>query len=151
MKLSRPVQLIVIGIVVLAAVFILLVKDQQGKDKPQAAAPAAGSSSALPEAQLNRAVQAGKPVLAFFHSNSCEQCIIMIDTVKQVYPEFSQSVALVDVNVYDPSNEALMRSAKVQFIPTLVFYDAKGQTEIHVGVMEADALREHLADLGGVQ
>ena len=146
MKLSRPIQFILVGIVVLTAVFILLVKDQ-----PQAAAPAPGSSSALPAAQLDRAVQAGKPALVFYHSDSCEQCLIMIDTVKQVYPEFSTSVALIDVNVYDPDNEALLRTARIQLIPTLVFFDAKGQTETHVGVMEAGALRTRLATLVGAQ
>ena len=29
----------------------------------------------------------------------------MIETVEQVYPEFADSIALVDVNVYDERNE----------------------------------------------
>jgi thiol:disulfide interchange protein len=145
-KSSRPLQLIIVGIVTLAAVFILLVKEQ-----PQAAAPSVGSSGALPEAQLDRALKASQPALAFFHSNSCEQCIIMIDTVKQVYPEFSSSVALVDVNVYDPENEALLRAARIQFIPTLVFYNQEGQAEMHVGVMDPDALRARLSRLSEEQ
>ena len=141
---SRPLQLTIVGVVILVAVFILMVKD-----KPQAAAT--GSSSALPQAQLDRAIQAGKPALAFYHSNSCDQCIIMIDIVEQVYPEFSKTVALVDVNVYDPENEALLRSARIQFIPTLVFYNAQGQADTHVGVMEAGVLQTRLTELGGAQ
>ncbi len=143
-KPSQLLQLLIISSVILLALVVLALKD-----RPQPETPA--SSSTLPEAQLERALSAGKPALAFFHSNSCEQCIIMIDTVKQVYPEFSSSVALVDINVYDPNNEALIRKVRLQFIPTLVFYDHDGQEQTHVGVMETEALRQRLMALAGAQ
>lgn len=138
-----PQYLILAGVILLALVVLAL------KDRSQPEVPA--STSALPAAQLERALSAGKPALAFFHSNNCEQCIIMIETVDQVYPEFNGSVDLVDINVYDPKNEPLLKKVGLQFIPTLVFYDRSGRAQTHVGVMEADTLRQRLTSLTGVQ
>jgi thiol:disulfide interchange protein len=141
--LHLPQYLILAGIILLASVVLAL------KDRSQPEVPA--STRALPAAQLERALSAGKSALVFFHSNNCEQCIIMIETVDQVYPEFVGSVDLVDVNVYDPKNEPLLKKVGLQYIPMLVFYDHAGQTQKHIGVMEPDSLRQHLEDLAGEQ
>jgi thiol:disulfide interchange protein len=95
----------------------------------------AGSLEELPEAQLARAIQDGQPVLAFFHSNNCRQCVVMIDTVDQVYPEFADQVALVDIDVYDARNTKLMKAVRLQYIPTLIFYDRTGNGQVSVGAM----------------
>jgi hypothetical protein len=63
----------------------------------------------LPEVQLMRALDAGTPALAFFHSSICDSCKEMTAIVAEVYPEFAGSVALVDVDVYDERNKALLR------------------------------------------
>lgn len=142
-KTSRLAQFLTVGGVILLAVVVLALKDH-----PQTQIM---DSSALPEAQLERALSAGIPALAFFHSNNCEQCLIMIKTVEQVFPEFASSIALVDVNVYDPNNEPLLRKVRLQYIPTLIFFDRKGQGKIHVGVMQPDVLHQQLNDLVGEQ
>lgn len=113
----------------------------------EAAALAQSSPVLLPEAQLDQLLAEGKPVFAFFHSNNCVQCIRMIEIVEQVYPDFSDAVPLVDVNVYDERNGNLLRRVGLRFIPTLVFVDRAGQGETHVGVMEPQALREQLQAL----
>ncbi len=133
----------IIGLLLVAGAILAL------KDQSQAEIPA--STSALPEAQLARALSTGKPALAFFHSNNCEQCIIMIETVDQVFPQFADTVDLIDVNVYDPKNEPLLKKVGLQYIPTLVFYDRSGQAQTHVGVLEAGALRQRLTSLAGAQ
>lgn len=143
-KLSRLPQFLILGGVILLAVMILALK----QDKTPAGASST-STSALPEAQLDRALQAGEPVLAFFHSNDCQQCIVMIDVVAQVYPEFENTVTLVDINVYDERNTALLNRVGLQYIPTLIFYDHTGKEQIAVGVMEAEILRQTLAALAG--
>ena len=71
----------------------------------------------------------------------------MMDTVAQVYPEFTDSVTLVDVNVYDEQNQALLKRVELQYIPTLIFFDRSGQGEVSVGVMEAEQLKQTLASL----
>jgi len=140
-KPSRLPQFLAIVGVALLVVAILVFKE-----KPQAATPAANPNES-PQAQLDRALQAGQPTLAFFHSNNCQQCIVMMETVAQVYPEFVDSITLVDINVYDENNQALLQRVRLQYIPTLVFYDHTGQGQVSVGVMEAEQLRQTLAAL----
>lgn len=143
-KPSRWPQILIISGIFLSALVILALKDRSQPEAP-------ASTSALPEAQLERALSAGEPVLAFFHSNNCEQCIIMIETVDQVFPEFAASIDLIDVNVYDPKNEPLLQKVRLQYIPTLVFFDQTGQSQTHVGVMEAEVLQQRLSSLKGAQ
>ena len=143
-KPSRLPQLLILGGVILLALFVLALKDGSQPEAPT-------NSSDLPQAQLDAALNAGKPALAFFHSNNCEQCIIMVETVGRVFPEFSDSVTLVDIDVYDPNNEPLLHKVVLQYIPTLIFYDQHGQGQTYVGVMAADVLRERLIALAGAQ
>lgn len=144
-KKSRTSQfaqlLIVSGVLLLVAVILVL------KGRPGTTAPA--SSAGLPEAQIDQAISSGEPTLAFFHSDNCEQCLIMIDIVERVFPEYAGSVNLVDVDVYDPNNKPLLRRIGLQYIPTLVFFDRDGGLQSFVGVMEADALRQQLSLLAG--
>jgi thiol:disulfide interchange protein len=141
---SRLRQYLIIGGVIILAIQILVFKQDQD--------PGASSSDnpdRIAEIQLNRALQAGQPTLAFFHSNNCHQCIVMMETVGQVYPEFSSSVAMVDVNVNDENNAALLERVGIQFIPTLIFYNHTGEEQVSVGVIEAEQLRQTLAALAG--
>jgi len=140
-KPSRlPQFLAILGVVVLVlAVFIF-------KEIKQEASPTADPNMS-DEVKLDRALADHQPVLAFYHSNNCKQCLIMIETVNDVYPEFSTSLVLVDVNVYDPKNQNLLQRVGLQFIPTLIFYNRDGQAQTQVGVIEAEQLRQTLAAL----
>lgn len=114
-------------------------------------APAAAQPDELPEAQLEHLLTAGRPTLAFFHSNNCVQCIKMMGVVEQVYPEFDDSVALVDVNVYDNRNASLLQRARIQAIPTQIFFDRTGQGMVVMGAMTPDQFRERMQALAGGQ
>jgi thioredoxin-like negative regulator of GroEL len=126
---------IIAGVVILAAAVLLL------KEKPQAPEPV---SSIPPEAQLEQALAAGQPVLAFFHSYTCYQCTVMMEIVADVYPEFSGSITLVDVDVYDDQNISLLNRAQIRTIPTVILFDRLGQGQVYLGVMEPGQLREGL-------
>lgn len=140
---SRMPQFFILGgLLVLAAAILVL------KEKPQPVA-LLSNSDMLAEAQLDLALESRQPVLAFFHSNNCQQCLIMVDTVAQVYPQFQDAVALVDIDVYDEQNLALLRRVRLQYIPTLIFFDRNGQAEPYIGVMEASQLSSMLAALSG--
>jgi thiol:disulfide interchange protein len=142
-KPSRlPQYLALGGFIVLVFVVLAL------KDKPQQAISSPGEAP-LPEAQLAAALAEKRPVLAFIHSDTCVQCSMMMDTVAQVFPGFKESITLVDIDVYDPLNEPLLRRLRVRFIPTLIFYDQAGQSEMNVGVMEAEQLNQVLTALAG--
>jgi len=156
---------ILVGMLLLIGV-VLIVKVQKPsanaptvvQDKAATVPPAAATAvsaqpsptpALLPEAQLDQFLAAGKPTLAFFHSTTCVSCIKMTQIVQQVYPEFVDYVALVDVNVYDKRNASLLRRARIRAIPTLIFIDRTGQGQGYMGVMEPDALREQLQALAG--
>lgn len=138
---NLPRILIVVGVIALAAVVLLL--KVIGEDQPQATAV----SAVLPAEQLQNALDEGRPTLAFFHSNTCQQCIDMMGIVNQVYPEFDTSVVLVDVNIYDERNRPLLEQVGLQYIPTLIFYDHTGQEQVSVGVMQSEELRQTLIAL----
>lgn len=123
---------------------------------PAAASPRASAAAVLfgpvapaelPEVQLMRALENGRPTLAFFHSQTCDSCKEMTAIVQEVYPAFAGSVALVDVDVYDERNAGLLRSIGVRAIPTVVFFDHTGAGKMQIGVMPADDLRQVLSDL----
>lgn len=137
-----PQALAIGGLLLLIAAVLLL------KPGSQAAEPSANSGESA-QMQLDRALQEQQPTLAFFHSDNCQQCIDMMQIVAQVYPEFTDSVTLVDINVYDPANETLLKRVGLQYIPTLIFYDRSGKDQVSVGVMEAEQLRQTLAALAG--
>ena len=105
----------------------------------------------LPEAHVERMLADGQPMLVFFHSTSCAQCIEMTKIVGQVYPEFETQVALVNVNVYDERNRSLLQRAGIRVIPTLVFFDRGGTGKgfTSTGVMAAEQLKGVLTKLSG--
>lgn len=140
---SKAKSLLVLGVVILVGAIVLL--------KLQAPAtaqmpPAAGQ---LPEVQLSSALEAGRPVLGFFHSNNCASCIEMIGIVNQVYPAFSKEIVLVDVNVYDPLNENLLRQEQIRVIPTMIFFGENGEKQTVMGVMQPEQLHAQLDALRG--
>ncbi|MGC9399269.1 MAG: thioredoxin fold domain-containing protein [Anaerolineae bacterium] len=111
---------------------------------PEDLEPRPGES---PEAHLDRLLEEGQPIFAFFHSNTCYQCIEMDKSVQEVYPDFAGQVALVDVNVYDEANGPLLQRAEIRVIPTLIFIDRTGQGTGATGVMPAEQLQEALTSL----
>ena len=113
-KTVHPQHFIALGVVILLVIAVLLLKDSS---KPEAAA----STGVLPEQQLEMAVRAGRPALAFFHSNTCDQCLQMIETVEEVFPEFVDSVDLVDVNVYELEKRAPAGSRRRGIYPHACF------------------------------
>lgn len=133
-----PKVLILAGIVVLVVVVFLIKNQPSMSDSPV--------DESL-QAQFDRYLQERKPILAFFHSTNCHSCIVMMDTVARVYPEFNTEVGLVDVKVYDLQNEGFVRRERISSIPTLVFIDRNGQRKISIGILEADQLRQRLQTL----
>jgi thiol-disulfide isomerase/thioredoxin len=131
------------GWLIFAGLFILIAAVFLLKEKPKA--PAIQAAGETPQIQLERALEAGQPVLAFYHSNNCQSCIDMIAVVNQIYPEFSDDVILVDVDVYDTRNQPLLKAVGLRYIPTQMLYDRSGSKQTVVGVMQPDQLREALA------
>ncbi len=135
---------------ILATATLPVIGEKQATAVPAESAGPTPTTAALsdsPEAQLDRLLAAGKPTLAFFHSNNCVQCIKMMEVVAQVYPEFKGSVALVDVNVYDKANTKLLQVAGIRAIPTQIFYDSAGKAQVVLGAMDPEEFRAYLRSL----
>lgn len=162
---QRLIQIVIIAGVVLVAAGLLLLKNRTAE--PAAVAPPqhrlgagvatlqvpagdeiqdtlAALPGELPQAHLERLLAAGQPTLAFFHSNNCAQCTKMMKIVADVYPEFEGSVALVDVDVYDPQNRELLVQAQIHSIPTQIFYNAAGEGKLTVGALPTQVFRTYM-------
>jgi thioredoxin-like negative regulator of GroEL len=138
----RPRTLLLVGLL-LAVIVILTIK---GRLAPQAAdTPVAPGDT--PAAQLAQARAAGLPTLVFFHSTTCESCVYMSETIAAVWPTYRDQVALVDVNVYDQQNAALLQAEQIRVIPTMVFIDATGQRQVEIGPMQPELLQQRLTAL----
>jgi thiol:disulfide interchange protein len=134
----RPLALL--GVVLIAAI-ILFIKNQPEKAVPANSEPA--------EVQLDYYLGEQMPTLAFFHSNNCHSCLVMVEMVELIHPEFAEHVALVDIDVYDPRNQNLLRNVGITTIPTMVFVNAKGEAEVITGIMEEAQLRQELQNIMG--
>lgn len=137
---NPPTLMILTGIaLVLVAVFTL-----KNNNNPS-------TSAALLEAQLDEALAAKHPTFVFLHSTDCIPCKAMMDTVSEVYPDFQDSVVLIDVDIYDQSNKNLMQRERLQSIPTLVFYDEQGRRQVFIGAMPSDQFRDVMTQLAAGQ
>lgn len=135
-KLPAPLILAEIVLLIVAVIFL-----KNGNDAPTTA----GSL----ENQLDRALQKKDPTFVFLHSTDCIPCMEMMDVVAEVYPEFDDSVVLIDVDVYDQQNANILRRESLQAIPTLVFYDDQGRRKMHIDVLQPDQLRAVLLEISG--
>ena len=139
-KQQPPTLLILAGIaLLLIAVFAL----KSGGDS-------SASTNSL-ETQLDQALKDGRPIFVFLHSLDCIPCKEMMATVAEVYPDFQDSVVLIDVDIYDQNNQNILRRERLQSIPTLVFYDAKGKRQMMIGAMPPDQFRQTLTQLAAGQ
>ena len=135
-----PTVLIIAGILVIASV-ILILKNSSDSTRIQA--------DELPETKFDRSLEGKRPIFVFFHSTNCQLCIEMIQNVDKIYPEFKDSVVLVDVNVYDESNKQILLRFNIHSIPTLAFIDRNGDGKLSIGVMSPNQLRDQLLLLAG--
>lgn len=103
------------------------------------------------EAQLDESLAANRPTFVFLHSLDCIPCKEMMGTVADVYPDFQESVVLIDVDVYDRNNQNILRRERLQSIPTLVFYDAQGTRQVFIGAMPSEQFRDVMAQLAAGQ
>jgi thiol:disulfide interchange protein len=138
-KRKRPTRKQPPTLLILAGIALLLIAVFALKSGDNSSASAASL-----EAQLDQALKDGRPTFVFLHSLDCIPCKEMMGVVADVYPEFQDSVVLIDVDVYDQRNTNILRRERLQVIPTLVFYDAQGKRQTFVGVMQAEQLRDTL-------
>ncbi len=128
---------IILVLVVAGAIFLHKITSQEPELQ----------TAEMPEAQLDRLLEEGKPIFLFVHSNNCYSCIEMMKVVDQVYPDYAPFIEIVDVDVYDPRNANLLRRANIYAIPTQVFINRFGMGEVAMGLMKPEQLRQQLDSL----
>ena len=143
-KFKRPTHKQTPTLLMLAGIALLLVAVFVFKSSGQSS-----TSSAALETQLDQALESKRPTFVFLHSLDCIPCKEMMGVVANVYPEFQDSVALIDVDVYDERNANILRRENLQSIPTLVFYDDKGARQMFIGAMPPEQFRTTLQALVG--
>jgi len=141
-KRNRPIRKNPPTLLILAGIALLLVAIFALKHDDNSSA----SDSSL-EAQLDQALNEGRPTFVFLHSLDCIPCKEMMGTVADVYPDFQNSIVLIDVDIYDQSNSNLIQRERLQSIPTLVFYDSQGTRQVFIGAMPPDQFRSVLETL----
>jgi thiol:disulfide interchange protein len=145
-KRKRPARKNPPTLLILAGIALLLVAIFAVKHDDNSSA----STSSL-EAQLDQALNEGHPTFVFLHSLDCIPCKEMMGTVADVYPDFQNSVVLIDVDIYDKSNSNLIQRERLQSIPTLVFYNAQGTRQVFIGAMQPEQFRDTLTQLAAGQ
>jgi thioredoxin 1 len=97
--------------------------------------------------EFNKALQSGMPTLVDFGANSCQPCRLLRPVLKEIDKDYSTKAQILVLDVY--KYQKLASEYKVVFIPTLVFFDAKGKEVFrHVGVLEKDQIISKLKEIG---
>jgi thiol:disulfide interchange protein len=138
----RPSRISSPTILIIAGIALLLIGTFAFKSAGDESGP-----GALLEAQLDQALSEGRPAVVFLHSLNCVACKEMMQTMAEVYPKYQDSIALIDVDVYDQGNNNIIRREQLQSIPTLVFYDEQGARQVFIGAMPSEQFRDTLAQL----
>jgi thioredoxin-like negative regulator of GroEL len=122
----------------LAAVLLLLVL---------ACAGCVGAEEPSGQSTEKKARATGTPVVLDFGKGQCNQCIQQTAAIDEVGPQCDGKVDFKFVHVIE--EVALAGSYQIFMIPTLVFLDAGGEEVFrNVGMLNADALRNKLEELG---
>jgi len=99
------------------------------------------------EEDFKKAITSGKPLLVDFGANSCFPCRQLRPILKEIDKEYSGKAGVLVIDVYKYQN--LAREYKIVFLPTLVFFDAKGnETFRHIGVLDKEKIVAKLKEIG---
>lgn len=80
----------------------------------------------------------------------CLDCKKLSGVFKEVYPKYSDKIALVEVQVQnnDDYTKKLVEKYNVTLVPTLVFLDSKGKKIAKTeGFMEKEKLEKYMKEL----
>ena len=97
--------------------------------------------------EFKKALASGKPFLVDFGANTCIPCRQMRPILKELEKEYAGKAGILIIDVY--KFQDLAREYKIQLIPTLIFFDAKGKEVFRQqGAMEKDKIVAKLKEVG---
>lgn len=119
------------------------VEIEEGRLKKIASKPPESNT----EDDFKKALTSGKPVLVDFGSNSCIPCRQMRPILNEIKKDYSEKASVLLINIY--KHEDLAKQYKIQLIPTLVFFDAKGKEVFrHMGAWDKNNIVSKLKEIG---
>ena len=98
----------------------------------------------------NKVVDSNKPQIIKFTSLMCLDCKKLDKVMKEIYPNYSNKITLIEVQVQneDDYTKKQIQKYNVTLVPTLVFIDSKGKkiskTE---GFVEKIQLEKYMKEL----
>ena len=97
--------------------------------------------------EFKKALTGGKPFLVDFGANNCIPCRQMRPILKDLEKEYTGKAEILVIDVY--KYQELAKEYKIQLIPTLIFFDAKGkEVSRQMGAMEKDKIVAKLKEVG---
>ena len=139
-KDKRRSLVITLG-VILFVVLVALFKSQAAERRWLRTEPVADRVAAF------RAV--GQPLVVFFHSPDCRSCEVVKQSLDQAYPEFKDTVSLLDVDVTNPRERSFVNEVGVKTAPAFLFIDSHGNEQLVAGEVSPAELRGLLSALAG--
>lgn len=91
-----------------------------------------------------------KPQIIKFTSSMCLDCQEMNKIMKEIYPEFKDRIALVEIAVQDgkASTDAQIKKYNVTLVPTIILMDSNGQQVKRIeGAIPKEEMIKCLEDL----
>lgn len=99
------------------------------------------------ESVIRAALSSGKPTVADFGARTCIPCKKMAPILAELSTELRDRGNILFTDVREAPD--LAGQYRVQMIPTLVFFDARGrEVKRHMGFMEKSAILKELKALG---
>jgi len=133
----------ILGIIMAAGVLGM------GSNETQIQSPATPEPSTNTDEELKKALSNGKPVLVDFGSNRCIPCRQIRPILNEISQEFSGKAYVLIIHVY--KYQTLSREYRVQLIPTLIFFDAKGKEVFRrAGAWDKASIVNKLKEAGAI-
>jgi len=146
----------IILVLVLLAAFVVLYPKLFGTQVDKSSSSSSGSSEVAnttnetntpSQAELSKALRDKKVTVLLFHSTTCQPCLAMEATIKEIKPKFEDKAAFISVVVNKPDERSLIEKYEIQLIPTTFIFNKKGEAQKQVGVIPKDQLTDTLNKL----
>jgi thiol-disulfide isomerase/thioredoxin len=109
------------------------------------ATPTESTASAGSAALIEQARKNGESMWLFFRSTTCVPCVDMQKIFDQIQPEYQGKVRFIAIDVNDRKNIEIIKTWKIQYIPTSFIIDSAGKVSYqNVGVIPVENLKKEL-------
>lgn len=103
-----------------------------------------------PNENVENKIVVDQPQIIKFSSQMCSECKKLEAVIDEVYPEYSDRIALVKIQVSDNDEytKNLIQKYSVTLTPTLIILDSKGEKLSKLeGFVEKEKLKKMMDDL----